>query len=64
LQAALVMAPITFSVSIVTAGLNPFLQLILITLAGALSYLGVLWWIERENLMRILRMVRVSKASA
>ncbi|HKG52843.1 MAG TPA: oligosaccharide flippase family protein [Anaerolineales bacterium] len=64
LQAALVMAPITFGVSIATVGLNPFLQLILITLAGALSYLGVLWWIERENLMRILRMVRVSKASA
>lgn len=64
LQAALVMAPITFGVSIGTAGLNPFLQLIFIILSGALSYVGVLWWIERENLMRLLRMVKVSKASA
>ena len=64
LQAALVMAPVTFGVSTVTEGLNPFLRLVLIILTGALSYLGVLWWIERENLMRLLRMVRVSKASA
>lgn len=62
--AALVMAPITLAVSYLTTGLNPFLRLALIALAGAISYLGVLWWTERENLMRLLRMVRVSNASA
>jgi O-antigen/teichoic acid export membrane protein len=64
LLAAFVMAPITFGISYLTAGLNPFLQLIFIVLSGAISYLGVLWWIEKENLMRLLRMVRVSEVSA
>lgn len=64
LIAALVMVPITLAVSYLTMGLNPFLQLIFIVLSGAVSYLGVLWWIEKENLMRLLRMVRVSEASA
>jgi PST family polysaccharide transporter len=64
LIAALVMAPLTFAVSSLTASLNPFLQLILIVLSGAISYLGVLWWIEKENLIRLLRMVRVSEVSA
>jgi PST family polysaccharide transporter len=64
LLAALVMAPVTLVVSYLTAGLNPFVQLTLIVLAGAISYLGVLWWIERENLMRLLRMVKISNASA
>lgn len=64
LLAALVMAPITLAVSYFTANLNPFLQLALLIPAGAISYLGVLWWMERENLMRLLRMVKVSKAPA
>ena len=64
LIAALVMAPLTLAVSYLTASLNPFLQLIFIVLSGAISYLGVLWWIEKENLMRLLRMVRVSEVSA
>ncbi len=62
--AALVMAPIAFAVSQLTLNLNPFLQLGLIVLSGAVSYLGVLWWIERENFMRLLRMVNLSNASA
>src|SRR6185503_1580460 len=64
LIAAVVMAPITFAVYTLTTGLNPFLQLIFIVLSGAMSYLGVLWWIEKENLLRLLRIVRVSEASA
>jgi O-antigen/teichoic acid export membrane protein len=64
LLAALVMAPVVLAVFYFTAGLNPFLQLVLLVLCGAVSYLGVLWWIERENLMRLLRMVKLSGASA
>jgi O-antigen/teichoic acid export membrane protein len=64
LIAALVMAPIIFAISYLTASLNPFLQLIFIVISGAISYLGVLWWIEKENLLRLLRMVRVSEVSA
>jgi PST family polysaccharide transporter len=61
--AALVMAPIVFVVSQLTLGLNPFVQLGLIVLSGALSYLGMLWWLERDNFMRLLRMVNLSNAS-
>ena len=61
--AALVMGPIVFAVYQLTANLNPFLQLGLLVLSGAISYLGILWWIERENFMRLLRMVDLSNAS-
>jgi PST family polysaccharide transporter len=64
LLAALAMAPVVLAVFYFTAGLNPFWQLALLVLCGAVSYLGVLWWIERENLMRLLRMVKLSGASA
>jgi O-antigen/teichoic acid export membrane protein len=62
--AALVMTPVILAVSYLTAHSSPFLQLALIIASGAVSYLGVLWWIEKENLMRLLRMVKVSNASA
>ena len=64
LLGAMVMAPITIAVTFLTAGWNPFVQLGLIALAGAISYLGVLWWIERENLLRLLHLVNLRSAGA
>jgi O-antigen/teichoic acid export membrane protein len=64
LLAGLAMAPVTLLAYYLTSSLNPFLQLILIALFGASSYLSVLWWLEKENLMRLLRMVRLANASA
>ena len=64
LVAAFVMAPVAWAVSQLTTGINPFLQLSAIVLSGTVSYLGVLWWIEKENLLRLLRMVGVPEASA
>jgi PST family polysaccharide transporter len=64
LLAGLVMAPVVLAASYLAAGSNAFLQLALIILLGAISYLGVLWWLEKENLMRLLRMVGMSGASA
>jgi O-antigen/teichoic acid export membrane protein len=61
---ALVMVPVALGVSYLTADLNPFLQLAFIVLSGATAYLGVLWWIEKDNLIRLLRLVKVSNASA
>lgn len=61
--AALVMAPIVFAVSQFTLNLGPFLQLSFIVLSGVVSYLGILWWLERDNFMRFLRMVNLSNAS-
>ena len=64
LLGAFVMVPVLLAVSHFTAGLNPFLQLSFLILSGAVTYLGVLWWIEKENLIRLLRLVKVSNASA
>lgn len=64
LLAAFIMAPIVWAVSYLTSGINPFIQLSVIVLSGAVSYLGVLWWLEKENLLRLLRMVRLSEVSA
>jgi O-antigen/teichoic acid export membrane protein len=62
--AALVMTPVTLTISYLTASLNPFLQLALIVPLGALSYIAVLWWIEKENLMKLLQIVKVAKVTA
>jgi PST family polysaccharide transporter len=61
---ALVMVPIVAGVSYLTAHLNPFLQLTLIVISGAISYLLVLWGLERDNLIRLLRLVKIPSASA
>jgi O-antigen/teichoic acid export membrane protein len=57
--ASMVMAPSVIAVLYLTSTFNPFLQLALIVLSGVASYLGVLWWIEKENLLRFVRMIRV-----
>jgi PST family polysaccharide transporter len=62
--AGLLMAPVVLTVSYLSANLNPFLQLSFMVLSGGMSYLVVLWWIEKENLLRLLRMVKLSSASA
>ena len=64
LLGGIVMAPVVLAASYFSQGWNPFLQLGLIVLSGAISYLSVLWWIEKENLNRLLRLVRLPNASA
>lgn len=61
--AGLIMAPVVLAVSSWTEHTGPFLQLALIVLSGTISYVGVLWWIEKESLVRLLQMVRVPNAS-
>ncbi|HUE99906.1 MAG TPA: lipopolysaccharide biosynthesis protein, partial [Anaerolineales bacterium] len=56
---ALVMTPITLVVLNLTLSLHPFLQLTFVVLSGAASYLFMLWWIERENLVALFRMIKV-----
>lgn len=64
LIAAIVMIPVTLAVAHMVIGLNPFLQLGVIILVGSLSYSGMIWWLERENLTQLLRTVKTSRASA
>jgi hypothetical protein len=39
------------------------LQLILAIVTGAVSYLGILWLIERDNLLRLVSFMGISKTS-
>lgn len=57
-----VMVPVTIIVLLLAANLNPVLQLIVVVSSGAVSYLGVLWWVERENLLRVMRMIGKSRS--
>jgi len=49
------MAPVVLAVLYFTRGLNEFLQLTLVVLAGGLTYAAVLWHVERENMLRLVR---------
>ena len=60
LQGGLLMAPITLTVLILTAAINSVLQLVLVVVSGAISYLCILWWVERENLLRLFRVIGLS----
>ena len=64
LLGAMVMVPVVVAVYYLTADLNPFLQLTFIVLSGGISYLLALWGIEKENLIRLLRLVKIPSASA
>jgi len=61
--AAAVMIPITLAALYFTGTVYPFFHLSFVVLAGGLSYLGMLWWIERKNLIELIRIVRVHNAS-
>jgi hypothetical protein len=42
-----------------TLNINSFFQLAIVILAGAIGYLVVLWYLERDNLTHLLRKVGV-----
>ena len=64
LLGAMVMGPILVAIYYLTSDFNPFLQLLCMILSGTFSYLLVLWGIERENMIRLLRLVKIPNASA
>jgi PST family polysaccharide transporter len=49
------MAAVTLSVLYLTTNLTPFAQLALLVLSGTASYIGILWWVERENILQLAR---------
>lgn len=44
---------------LVTKGLNPFIQLPILVIAGTISYIGVLYRIEKDNILRLIRMIGI-----
>jgi PST family polysaccharide transporter len=59
-----VMSAVTLPVLYLTTSLPPFAQLALMVFIGAMSYLGVLWWTERENLVQLIKIIRKSDSPA
>ncbi|MDP1624365.1 MAG: oligosaccharide flippase family protein, partial [bacterium] len=53
----LVMTPIVAFTLFLTMNVAPVFQLAFVVLSGVASYAGVLWWVERENLLRLFRVV-------
>ena len=53
LKGGLVMALTTLLALYWTTDINLFARLAVIVLTGVVSYLGVLWWTERENLLQL-----------
>jgi O-antigen/teichoic acid export membrane protein len=61
--AAAVMIPITLAALYFTETVHPFLHLSFLVISGGVSYLGMLWWIEKENLIELIRILRIQNAS-
>jgi len=63
LLAGLVMMIVVFVVLSFTSQSAQWVQLILAMVTGAVSYLGILWLIERDNLLRLVNFMGISKTS-
>jgi lipopolysaccharide exporter len=57
-KGGLVMGAITLFVLYLTAGFTPFISLTLLIVSGVGSYVGTLWWSERENLLQMIKLIR------
>jgi PST family polysaccharide transporter len=59
--AVLLMGPVSFAVLSLSSGANPFLQLALVVLAGVASYAAMVWWLEKESLLQVARVIGFSR---
>lgn len=59
IQGGLVMTVVVLITIFFVKSFTPFIQLTIVVLLGAASYLTVLWFVEKENLVRMLRMIGV-----
>lgn len=57
LAGGVVMVAVVLIVMAFVEGMNPFIQLSLIVLAGAVTYGAILWRLERDNMMRLVKIV-------
>ncbi len=58
-----VLALFALPVLYLTQGEAPLVRLILVAIAGAIGYLGSLWFVERESLLKALEMIGIKKAA-
>lgn len=58
LRGGLVMVIATGAIYFLTVNYDVFIRLVCLVLVGAASYLGVLWFLERENLFQLIKAIR------
>ncbi len=58
---ALFMVPVALGVLTLSSNINEFLQLALVVLSGAATYLGIVWWLEGSSLLRLAQTVILSR---
>ena len=58
IKGGLAMLVVTLPILFFSVNVHPFIQLSILILSGAASYLGVLWWTERENIIQLIRLIR------
>lgn len=54
-----VMIPVVFLAMTGTQSSSPFMQLAVVSFFGAVAYIGILWIVERENFVQLLKKVGV-----
>lgn len=54
---ALCMTPVAFGILILTSDVNVFLQLTLVVISGAITYLSIIWWQEGKSLLRLAQVI-------
>jgi len=54
---ALCMTPVAFGVLTLTSDINVFLQLTLVVISGAITYLSIIWWQEGKSLLRLVQVI-------
>jgi O-antigen/teichoic acid export membrane protein len=60
-KGALVMVPVASAALFLTKDVNTFIQLIIVVTLGAVSYLSVVWFLEKKNLLKIVQIVVSAK---
>jgi len=56
--AAVPLALVAVGTLYVLDGARPLIQLVVTSLAGAVTYLGAIWLLERDALRRMVRLIR------
>lgn len=58
LKGSVIMVPMALAAIYISDGFLPFVQLLVVVLSGVLGYGGILWWTERNQLFRLLEIIR------
>lgn len=61
LKGGIILIGLTIPLMLITQDVSPFIRLIMVIAAGASGYLGTLWLVEREYLLRFVKLLGIDK---